>query len=93
VSCTGAQRQGVQADPAREHYTRALQYLSIGAGEPAIKEMNEAVKLEPTNAEFHNTLAFAYHYEGRYQFALNHYAKGARGPEDHHLSETGKSLQ
>jgi Tfp pilus assembly protein PilF len=73
--CTGAHRQGVQVEPAREHYTRALQYLALGAGEPAIKELNDAVKLEPTNAEFHNTLAFAYHYEGRYQFALTHYAK------------------
>jgi Tfp pilus assembly protein PilF len=75
AGCTGAQRQGVQADPAREHYTRALQYLAIGAGEPAIKDLNEALKLDPTNAEFHNALAFSYHYEGRYQFALTHYAK------------------
>jgi Tfp pilus assembly protein PilF len=73
--CMGARRQGVQVEPAREHYTRALQYLSIGAGEQAIKELNDAVKLEPMNAEFHSTLAFAYHYEGRYQFALTHYAK------------------
>jgi Tfp pilus assembly protein PilF len=75
ASCAGAQRQGVQADPAREHYTRALQYLAIGAGEPAIKDLNEALKLDPTNAELHNALAFAYHYEGRYQFALTHYGK------------------
>jgi Tfp pilus assembly protein PilF len=73
--CMGVHRQGVQADSASAHYTRALQYLSIGAGEQAIKELNDAVKLEPTNAEFHNMLAFAYHYEGRYQFALTHYAK------------------
>jgi Tfp pilus assembly protein PilF len=73
--CMGAHRQGVRAEPAGEHYTRALQYLSIGAGEQAVKELHEAVKLDPTNAEFHNTLAFAYHYEGRYQFALTHYAK------------------
>jgi Tfp pilus assembly protein PilF len=73
--CMGARRQGVQVEPAREHYTRALQYLSIGAGEQAVKELNDAVKLEPMNAEFHSTLAFAYHYEGRYQFALTHYAK------------------
>jgi Tfp pilus assembly protein PilF len=73
--CVGGQRQGVRTEPAREHYTRALQYLSIGAGEQAIKELNDAVKLEPTNAEFQNLLAFAYHYEGRYQFALTHYAK------------------
>jgi Tfp pilus assembly protein PilF len=73
--CMGAHRQGGQSESPREHYTRALQYLSIGAGEPAVRELTEAVKLEPTNAEFHNTLAFAYHYEGRYQFALTHYAK------------------
>jgi Tfp pilus assembly protein PilF len=73
--CMGAHRQGVQTDPAREHYTRALQYLAIGAGEQAAKELSDAVKLDPTNAEFHNMLAFAYHYEGRYQFALTHYAK------------------
>jgi Tfp pilus assembly protein PilF len=73
--CIGAQRPGSQAESPNERYTRALQYLSIGAGEPAIRELTEAVKLEPTNAEFHNALAFAYHYEGRYQFALTHYAK------------------
>ncbi len=73
--CMGAHRQGVPTDPATEHYTRALQYLSIGAGEQAVKELNDAVKLDPTDAEFHNMLAFAYHYEGRYQFALTHYAK------------------
>jgi Tfp pilus assembly protein PilF len=73
--CMGARRQGARPEPAKEHYTRALQYLSIGAGEQAVKELNDALKLEPTNAEFHNTLAFAYHYEGRYQFALTHYAK------------------
>lgn len=73
--CLGAHRQGVQTDPAKEHYTRALQYLAIGAGEQAVKELNDAIKVDPTNAEFHNTLAFAYHYEGRYQFALTHYAK------------------
>jgi Tfp pilus assembly protein PilF len=73
-SCAGT-RQGVQFEPAREHYTRALQYLSIGAGEQAVKELNEAVKLEPTNPEFRNILALAYHTEGRYEFALTHYAK------------------
>jgi Tfp pilus assembly protein PilF len=75
AGCVGAQRQGVPADSAKDHYTRALQYLSIGASEPAVKELNDALKLDPTNAEFHNALAFAYHYEGRYQFALTHYAK------------------
>jgi Tfp pilus assembly protein PilF len=70
----GTQRQGTPANPAREHYTRALQYLSLGTAEPAIKELNDALKLDPTNAEFHNALGFAYHYEGRYQFALTHYA-------------------
>jgi Tfp pilus assembly protein PilF len=73
--CIGAHRQGGQSEPPRERYTRALQYLSIGAGEAAVRELTEALKLEPTNAEFHNALAFAYHYEGRYQFALTHYAK------------------
>jgi Tfp pilus assembly protein PilF len=73
--CSGAHRPGSQAESPNERYTRALQYLSIGAGEPAVRELTEAVKLEPTNAEFHNALAFAYHYEGRYQFALTHYAK------------------
>jgi Tfp pilus assembly protein PilF len=68
-------RQGTPAESATEHYTRALQYLSVGAAEQAVKDLNAAVKLEPMNAEFHNTLAFAYHYEGRYQFALTHYAK------------------
>jgi Tfp pilus assembly protein PilF len=75
ASCVGAQRHGTPAHPAREHYTRALQYLSLGTAEPAIKELNAALKLDPTNAEFHNTLAFAYHYEGRYQSALTHYAE------------------
>jgi Tfp pilus assembly protein PilF len=73
--CIGAHRPGGQAESAGERYTRALQYLSIGASEPAVRELTEAVKLEPMNAEFHNALAFAYHYEGRYQFALTHYAK------------------
>jgi Tfp pilus assembly protein PilF len=73
--CIGTHRQGGQSESPREHYTRGLQYLSMGAGEPAVRELTEAVKLEPTNAEFHNALAFAYHYEGRYQFALTHYAK------------------
>ena len=92
ASCTGAQRQEVQTDPAKEHYTRALQYLAIGAGEPAIKDLNEAVKLDPTNAEFHNALAFAYHYEGRYQFALTHYAKAlelAPGYAEAHVNLAG----
>ena len=73
--CVGAQRHGVPANSAKDHYTRALQYLSVGAAEQAVKELNDALKLDPTNAEFHNALAFAYHYEGRYQFALTHYAK------------------
>ena len=73
--CIGTHRQAGQSESPREHYTRGLQYLSMGAGEPAVRELTEAVKLEPANAEFHNTLAFAYHYEGRYQFALTHYAK------------------
>jgi Tfp pilus assembly protein PilF len=73
--CIGAHRQGMVTGPAKEHYTRGLQYLAIGAGEQAVKELNDAVKLEPMNAEFHNMLAFAYHYEGRYQFALTYYAK------------------
>ncbi|HSF31923.1 MAG TPA: tetratricopeptide repeat protein [Candidatus Tectomicrobia bacterium] len=73
--CAPTHRQGVQLKPAREHYTLALQYLSVGAGEKAVKELHEAVKIEPTNAEFHNLLAFAYHYEGRYEFALTHYRK------------------
>jgi Tfp pilus assembly protein PilF len=87
--CMGAQSQGVPAHPAREHYTRALQYLSLGTAEPAIKELNDALKLDPTNAEFHNTLAFAYHYEGRYQFALTHYTKAlelAQGYAEAHVN-------
>lgn len=73
--CMGTARQGTQSELPAERYTRALQYLSMGAGEAAVRELTEAVKADPTNAEFHNTLAFAYHYEGRYQFALTHYAK------------------
>lgn len=73
--CIGASRQGSRAESPSDHYARALQYLAMGAGDPAIRELTEAVKAEPTNAEFHNALAFAYHYEGRYQFALTHYAK------------------
>ena len=49
----GGTPPGSVTDPAREHYTRALQYLSLGAGEQAVKELNDAVKLDPTNAEFH----------------------------------------
>jgi Tfp pilus assembly protein PilF len=73
--CVGTSRQGAQSEPPAERYARALQYLSVGAGEAAVRELTEAVKADPTNAEFHNALAFAYHYEGRYQFALTHYAK------------------
>lgn len=73
--CASASRQSAPSEQPMERYTRALQYLAIGAGEAAVHELTEAVKAEPTNAEFHNTLAFAYHYEGRYQFALTHYAR------------------
>ena len=72
--CMGAQRQGAPTRQ-REHYTRALQYLSMEPLRAGVKELNDALKLDPTNAEFHHLLAFAYHYEGRYQFALTHYAK------------------
>jgi Tfp pilus assembly protein PilF len=73
--CMGAQRSGARAHSAQDHYTQALQYLAAGAAEPAVKELNDALKLDPTNAEFYNALAFAYHYEGRYQFALTHYTR------------------
>jgi Tfp pilus assembly protein PilF len=73
--CTTAHRQRAQVNQATDHYNRALQFLSAESGEQAIKELNEAVKIEPSNAEFFNLLAFAYHYEGRYDFALAHYRK------------------
>src|SRR5215510_9007761 len=74
-ACVGTQRPGTHARSAQDHYSQALQYLAAGAAEPAVKELNDALKLDPTNAEFYNALAFAYHYEGRYQFALTHYTK------------------
>jgi Tfp pilus assembly protein PilF len=73
--CVGHHRQVRQPEQAREHYTRALQYLTMGAGGPAVRELTDAVQLDPTNTEYYNALAFAYHFEGRYQFALTHYAK------------------
>lgn len=71
--CVGAYRQAVDAEQAKERYARALQYLSVGAGEQAIRELTEAVKHDPTSAELHNALGLAYHFEGKYRFALTHY--------------------
>src|SRR5688572_23835380 len=60
--CAGTARQGAPSEPPAERYARALQYLSMGAGEAAVRELTEAVKAEPTNAEYHTALAAAYHY-------------------------------
>ena len=73
--CQGGYHHTVSAEQAKERYTRALQYLAVGASPPAIRELTEAVKLDPTNAELYNALALAYHFEGRYEFALKHYAQ------------------
>src|SRR5262245_24597192 len=94
--CMGTQRQGAPTNSAREHYTRALQYLSVGAAEAAVKELNDGLQLDPTNAEFHHLLAFAYHYEGRYQFALTHYTKAlelAPGYAEAHVHLAGLYLE
>jgi len=59
LAAWGRSAQGAPANSAKNNYTRALQYLSIGAAEAAVKELNDALKLDPTNAEFHHLLAFA----------------------------------
>jgi Tfp pilus assembly protein PilF len=73
--CAGGSRQAIQPEEAKARYARALQYLGLGTGEPAVRELTEAVKLDPTNPEIYNALALAYHLEGRYQFALSNYAQ------------------
>lgn len=71
--CVGAYRQAVDAEQAKERSVRAFQYLSLGAGEQAIRELTAAVKDAPTNPELYNALGLAYHFEGKYRFALSHY--------------------
>ncbi len=73
--CMGANRQAIEAEQARQRYARASQYLAMGASGQAVRELTEAVKLDPTNVVIYNALALAYHLEGKYQLALSNYAQ------------------
>ncbi|MBI3326834.1 MAG: tetratricopeptide repeat protein [Nitrospinae bacterium] len=93
--CMGAYRRAVDAEQAKERYARALQYLSLGAGEQAIRELTEAVKQDPTNAELYNALGLAYHFEGKFRLALTHYMQAlqlAPGYAEAHVNRAALHL-
>jgi CHAT domain-containing protein len=50
---------------ANNHNNLGIFYLSQGKYDEAIKELNEAVKLEPNNVKFHNDLGSAYFEKGK----------------------------
>jgi tetratricopeptide (TPR) repeat protein len=45
---------------ASSHFTRGTQALERGDFETAVKELEEAVRLEPKMSRYHNNLAFAH---------------------------------
>lgn len=64
-----------QKNQATSHYTLGLSHLQSGSPTMALKELLEAVKLNPNAAEIHAALAQAYQVKRAYPEAEQHYLK------------------
>jgi type IV pilus biogenesis/stability protein PilW len=60
---------------AQFHYQMGVNYLGEGKTTQAIKELDEAVKISPGNADYQHGLGLAYQQKGLYDDAITKYKK------------------
>lgn len=75
VSCASKKAQKEIDDKAFIYYTSGTQSLVAKKYTEALKDLLEAIKLDPKNTEIHNNLAMAYFFKNEHSLAQSHWER------------------